>query len=63
MDLFFRQCWEILIWLDIANFGGVKGKLPEDLQNDSQDNHTADVIDNESSEDDSDEEKEVSILL
>lgn len=63
IDVAFRQCWEILIWLDIANFGGVKGKLTEDLQNESQGSQTDDVRDNESTEEDCDEEKEVSSIF
>lgn len=51
---FSRQCWELLVWLDIANFGGVKGKLPEELQNVSQENEKASKEndnDNDSEED------------
>lgn len=35
----FRQCWEQLVWLDTANFGGIKGKLPDETQNDSNDDN------------------------
>ncbi|KAJ8911867.1 hypothetical protein NQ315_012533 [Exocentrus adspersus] len=36
LEITYRQCWEQLIWLDIANFGGIQGKLPENMQLDSQ---------------------------
>ncbi|XP_018571015.1 DNA polymerase epsilon catalytic subunit A [Anoplophora glabripennis] len=48
LEITYRQCWEQLIWLDPANFGGIKGKLPEDMQNDSQNEET--------NEDDDDDE-------
>lgn len=36
--VFNRQCWEVLVWMDSANYGGVKGRLPEDIENVSNDN-------------------------
>lgn len=54
----FRQCWEILVWVDIANFGGVKGKLPEEIENGSQVNEQSER-DNESDDDEDEREKEV----
>ncbi|KAK7073292.1 hypothetical protein SK128_028068 [Halocaridina rubra] len=35
IDISFNQCWEYLFWLDPANHGGIKGKLPKNM---SQDN-------------------------
>ncbi|KAG5892154.1 hypothetical protein JTB14_026392 [Gonioctena quinquepunctata] len=37
LEITYSQCWEHLVWLDLANFGGIKGKLPGGEQNDSQD--------------------------
>lgn len=31
IDISFKQCWEFLMWLDPANHGGIKGKMPKDL--------------------------------
>lgn len=28
IDISFSQCWEYLMWLDLANYGGIKGNLP-----------------------------------
>ncbi|KAK3581719.1 hypothetical protein CHS0354_015350 [Potamilus streckersoni] len=30
IDMTYEQCWEYLMWLDQANHGGVKGKLPSE---------------------------------
>lgn len=38
IDISFNQCWEYLIWLDPSNHGGVKGKLPKEIQN-TRENH------------------------
>ncbi|XP_050693132.1 DNA polymerase epsilon catalytic subunit A-like [Eriocheir sinensis] len=38
IDISFKQCWEYLIWLDPSNHGGVKGKLPKEIQN-TRENH------------------------
>lgn len=29
--------WEQLVWMDPTNYAGIKSKLPEDINNDSQD--------------------------
>ncbi|KAK9501199.1 hypothetical protein O3M35_002270 [Rhynocoris fuscipes] len=31
IQMSYSQCWQYLMWLDPANHGGVKGKLPENL--------------------------------
>lgn len=31
LSITFSRCWEFLLWMDPANFGGVKGKLPSSL--------------------------------
>ncbi|XP_020776588.1 DNA polymerase epsilon catalytic subunit A [Boleophthalmus pectinirostris] len=28
LSISFSQCWEFLMWMDPANYGGIKGKLP-----------------------------------
>ncbi|CAG9856188.1 unnamed protein product [Phyllotreta striolata] len=38
LDITYRQCWENLVWLDTANFGGIQGKLPtEENENNADD--------------------------
>lgn len=36
IHLSYQQCWEFLWWLDTANFSGVRGKLPKDVNEDNQ---------------------------
>lgn len=31
IEISYNQCWEYLMWLDLANHGGVRGKLPTGL--------------------------------
>ncbi|AWP07054.1 putative DNA polymerase epsilon catalytic subunit A [Scophthalmus maximus] len=31
LSLSFSRCWEFLLWMDPANYGGVKGKLPSNV--------------------------------
>nr|CAH7746305.1 unnamed protein product [Callosobruchus chinensis] len=52
LEITYRQCWEHLVWLDPANFGGVQGKLPENMQNEITKNSEKD-----SEEKDDDEEE------
>ncbi|KAL4229089.1 hypothetical protein ACF0H5_012128 [Mactra antiquata] len=32
IEMSYEQCWEYLMWLDPANYGGIKGKLPSDAE-------------------------------
>lgn len=31
LSISFSRCWEFLLWMDPANYGGVKGKLPSSV--------------------------------
>lgn len=31
IHLSFEQCWNLMIWLDSANFAGIRGKLPKEV--------------------------------
>ncbi|XP_041470272.1 DNA polymerase epsilon catalytic subunit A-like isoform X2 [Lytechinus variegatus] len=42
VELSYKQCWQLLMWLDTANHGGVKGKIPESLEGDNNENHDDD---------------------
>ncbi|KZC07383.1 PREDICTED: DNA polymerase epsilon catalytic subunit A [Dufourea novaeangliae] len=47
IEITFEQCWEYLIWLDVHNHAGVKGKLPKDLDENTETNILNDDMDNE----------------
>ncbi|XP_052253908.1 DNA polymerase epsilon catalytic subunit A-like [Dreissena polymorpha] len=32
IEMSYEQCWEYLMWLDPANYGGIKGKLPSEAE-------------------------------
>ncbi|WAR05620.1 DPOE1-like protein, partial [Mya arenaria] len=32
IEMSYEQCWEYLLWLDPANYGGIKGKLPSEAE-------------------------------
>lgn len=49
----FRRCWEYLVWLDPANYGGVLGKAPQDVE---ESNQSAEREDNEDSDENDDSE-------
>ncbi|XP_071842245.1 DNA polymerase epsilon catalytic subunit A-like isoform X3 [Apostichopus japonicus] len=36
IELTYKQCWEVLMWLDPANHGGIKGKLPRSLESEEE---------------------------
>ncbi|XP_057662319.1 DNA polymerase epsilon catalytic subunit 1 [Diorhabda carinulata] len=55
LEITYRQCWEQLVWLDTANFGGIKGKLPENIRNDSLEKNGEYNESNEDDEEESDE--------
>ncbi|KAK9873901.1 hypothetical protein WA026_002253 [Henosepilachna vigintioctopunctata] len=33
LQITYRQCWEQLVWLDTANYAGIQGKLPKNIDN------------------------------
>lgn len=38
IQITYQQCWEYLLWLDPSNHAGVRGKLPSDMENESENN-------------------------
>ncbi|XP_022098482.1 DNA polymerase epsilon catalytic subunit A-like [Acanthaster planci] len=48
IDLTYKQCWELLMWLDPANHGGVKGQLPKSLLNQEAGEESHDLEEEES---------------
>ncbi|XP_076247642.1 DNA polymerase epsilon catalytic subunit 1 [Calliopsis andreniformis] len=51
IEITFEQCWEYLIWLDVYNYAGVKGKLPKDTEENTE---TRDTLDEDAEDDDND---------
>ncbi|XP_077864309.1 DNA polymerase epsilon catalytic subunit A-like [Saccoglossus kowalevskii] len=61
VDISFQQCWEHLVWLDPANYGAIKGKLPKSVgdddvkPNDEEENDELELKLNEDEEEEEDE--------
>nr|XP_031835870.1 DNA polymerase epsilon catalytic subunit 1 [Nomia melanderi]XP_031835871.1 DNA polymerase epsilon catalytic subunit 1 [Nomia melanderi]XP_031835872.1 DNA polymerase epsilon catalytic subunit 1 [Nomia melanderi] len=53
IEITFEQCWQYLIWLDVHNHAGVKGKLSKDIDKNIESNTLDD--ENEDEDDDSPE--------
>ncbi|XP_076638395.1 DNA polymerase epsilon catalytic subunit 1 isoform X3 [Colletes latitarsis] len=51
IEINFDQCWEYLIWLDVHNYGGVQGKLPKNIE------ENTDTLDEDAEDDDEDSPK------
>lgn len=56
IEITYNQCWEYLQWLDMANHGGVQGKLPNGLSGVGESQITDEVNQNDGSDDDDDSE-------
>ncbi|CAL7943087.1 unnamed protein product [Xylocopa violacea] len=52
IEITFEQCWEYLLWFDVHNYGGVRGKLPKDMGENAENKNTND--ENAELEDDED---------
>ena len=66
IDISFSQCWEYLMWLDPANHGGIKGKLPKDIaqtqeksSEDKEEDGEQENTENTNTEEENDEEGSV----
>ncbi|XP_046479124.1 DNA polymerase epsilon catalytic subunit 1 isoform X1 [Neodiprion pinetum] len=53
IEITYQQCWEYLIWLDLPNHAGVKGKIPDELRGNQY------VPDTEPDEEDDDDGPEI----
>lgn len=40
VHLSFQQCWDFLLWLDTANYAGIRGDLPSEVQSSQNTNTT-----------------------
>ncbi|KAF5305758.1 hypothetical protein FQR65_LT07654 [Abscondita terminalis] len=52
LQITYSQCWEQLLWLDIANYAGIRGKLPDGIMGEAGDLHMEQMETNENKEDD-----------
>ncbi|XP_076438241.1 DNA polymerase epsilon catalytic subunit A-like [Babylonia areolata] len=63
LDISYDQCWEYLMWMDPANHGGVKGKVPTksaaSQSEDKEKNDSDDDEQNGAAENDVEEEEEL----
>nr|XP_003707004.1 PREDICTED: DNA polymerase epsilon catalytic subunit A [Megachile rotundata] len=56
IEITFEQCWEYLIWLDVYNYGGVRGKLPKSVKDNVED---TDINEYEEEEDEDEHSPEI----
>uniref|UniRef100_A0A4W3JDP1 DNA polymerase epsilon catalytic subunit n=1 Tax=Callorhinchus milii TaxID=7868 RepID=A0A4W3JDP1_CALMI len=58
LSISFSRCWEFLLWMDPANFGGIKGKLPSSVLwgEVGKENEPKEQVTEEDSEDEDEEE-------
>ncbi|KAL8598378.1 hypothetical protein ACOMHN_032655 [Nucella lapillus] len=64
LDISYSQCWQFLMWLDPANHGGVKGKLPSKKAADrGEQNNSDDDEQNDDGADNQQEEEEPEIEM
>uniref|UniRef100_A0A336MSN0 DNA polymerase epsilon catalytic subunit n=1 Tax=Culicoides sonorensis TaxID=179676 RepID=A0A336MSN0_CULSO len=42
VHLSFQQCWDFLLWLDTANYAGIRGEFPSEMQSTQNTNTTTD---------------------
>lgn len=58
LTISFSRCWEFLLWMDPANYGGIKGKLPSSVhygESGKKKKHGDDAGDGSEEEDEEDE--------
>lgn len=47
IQITYQQCWEYLLWLDLSNHAGVRGKLPTDMENEQEEDEISTPRDDE----------------
>ncbi|KAH0625488.1 hypothetical protein JD844_015027, partial [Phrynosoma platyrhinos] len=57
LTISFSRCWEFLLWMDPANYGGIKGKVPSRIHYGEETNSKR-TVDAEGSEEEEEEEEE-----
>ncbi|ESO90687.1 hypothetical protein LOTGIDRAFT_217825 [Lottia gigantea] len=59
IDMSYEQCWELLMWLDQANYGGVRGKLTQNNNNNNNNDDKKDDGDSDGEEIVAEQEEEL----
>ncbi|XP_060641327.2 DNA polymerase epsilon catalytic subunit A [Anolis sagrei] len=57
LTISFSRCWEFLLWMDPANYGGIKGKVPSRIHC-GEGSNSKPAADAEGSEDEEEEDKD-----
>ncbi|XP_059569609.1 DNA polymerase epsilon catalytic subunit A isoform X2 [Alligator mississippiensis] len=60
LTISFSRCWEFLLWMDPANYGGIKGKVPSNIHYGEKDTNKRQEVDEEDSEEEEEGEAEAS---
>ncbi|TRY87471.1 hypothetical protein DNTS_035299 [Danionella cerebrum] len=65
LSITFSRCWEFLLWMDPANYGGVKGKVPSSLLygEKNEDEDGSEDEDEEDQDEEQDGEEDVEELI
>ncbi|XP_058888909.1 DNA polymerase epsilon catalytic subunit A-like [Acipenser ruthenus] len=58
LSISFSRCWEFLLWMDLANYGGIKGKLPSSVHYGEEDKSSSARRQREEQEEGSEDEDE-----
>ncbi|XP_048370765.1 DNA polymerase epsilon catalytic subunit A [Sphaerodactylus townsendi] len=58
LTISFSRCWEFLLWMDPANYGGIKGKVPSSVHCGEKETGKKEASDEESSEGEEVEDEE-----
>uniref|UniRef100_A0A3B4CS33 DNA polymerase epsilon catalytic subunit n=1 Tax=Pygocentrus nattereri TaxID=42514 RepID=A0A3B4CS33_PYGNA len=58
LSITFSRCWDFLLWMDPANYGGVKGKLPSSVMYGEKEGEDEDSDEDEEADAQEDEEQD-----
>lgn len=58
LTISFSRCWEFLLWMDPANYGGIKGKLPSSVHYGESEKKKSQGNEEEGSEEEEEEDEE-----
>uniref|UniRef100_A0A8D1TG87 DNA polymerase epsilon catalytic subunit n=1 Tax=Sus scrofa TaxID=9823 RepID=A0A8D1TG87_PIG len=58
LTISFSRCWELLLWMDPSNYGGIKGNVPSRIHCGQQDSPKEGRVEEEEAEEEEEEEEE-----
>uniref|UniRef100_A0A2I2Y7D6 DNA polymerase epsilon catalytic subunit n=1 Tax=Gorilla gorilla gorilla TaxID=9595 RepID=A0A2I2Y7D6_GORGO len=58
LTISFSRCWEFLLWMDLSNYGGIKGKVSSRIHCGLQDSQKAGGAEDEQENEDDEEERD-----